>query len=139
MARWAAEQAIVTNTRGSTAGSLVAYALGIVNISPLTYDLPFERFLTPWRPSPPDIDFDIADDRREEIINYMGEKYGHDRVAQICTFGRMLARAAARDVARVLGYEYAVGDRISKLIPPPKQGFPIDVPKALDTSPEDRK
>ena len=136
MARWAAEQAIVTNTRGSTAGSLVAYALGIVNISPLTYDLPFERFLTPWRPSPPDIDFDIADDRREEIINYMGEKYGHDRVAQICTFGRMLARAAVRDTARVLGYPYSSGDRISKLIPLGSQGFPMSIDKALSVSPD---
>ncbi|MEK7112736.1 MAG: DNA polymerase III subunit alpha, partial [Patescibacteria group bacterium] len=116
-ARWASEHGIVTNTRGSTAGSLVAYALGIVTINPLDYDLPFERFLTPWRPSPPDIDFDIADDRREEVINYIGEKYGHESVAQICTFGRMLARAAVRDTARVLGYPYSTGDRISKLIP----------------------
>ncbi|MBI4153607.1 DNA polymerase III subunit alpha, partial [Candidatus Woesebacteria bacterium] len=100
---WAAEHGIITNTRGSAAGSLVSYALGIVSINPLNYDLPFERFLTPWRPSPPDIDFDIADDRREEVINYIGEKYGHDKVAQICTFGRMLARAAVRDIARVLG------------------------------------
>lgn len=130
-ARWAAEHGIVTNTRGSTAGSLVAYALGIVTINPLDYDLPFERFLTPWRPSPPDIDFDIADDRREEIINYIGEKYGHDSVAQICTFGRMLARAAVRDTARVLGYPYSTGDRISKLIPLGSQGFPMNIEKAL--------
>jgi DNA polymerase-3 subunit alpha len=136
MARWAKERGIVTNTRGSAAGSLVSYCIGIIDINPLDYNLPFERFLTPWRPSPPDIDFDIADDRREEVIGYLEEKYGRSRTAQICTFGRMLARAAARDVARVLGYEYAVGDRISKLIPPPKQGFPIDIPKALDTSPE---
>ena len=113
MARWADQMGIVTNTRGSTAGSLVAYAIGIVNINPLTYELPFERFLTPWRPSPPDIDLDIADDRREEVINYIGEKYGHDKVAQICTFGRMLARAAVRDIARVLGYPYSMGDRIA--------------------------
>ena len=136
MARWAEEGGIVTNTRGSTAGSLVAYALGIVNINPLTYDLPFERFLTPWRPSPPDIDFDIADDRREEIIHYMGEKYGHDKVAQICTFGRMLARGAVRDIARVLGYQYSVGDRISKLIPLGSQGFPMNINKALSLSNE---
>lgn len=136
MVNWANSQGIVTNTRGSAAGSLVSYVLGITTVDPLKYYLPFERFLNPFRPSPPDIDFDVSDNRRDEIINYIGEKYGHDRVAQICTFGRMLARAAARDVARVLGYEYAVGDRISKLIPPPKQGFPIDVPKALDTSPE---
>src|SRR3989304_7125872 len=133
---WATEQGIVTNTRGSTAGSLVAYALGIVNINPLTYELPFERFLTPWRPSPPDIDFDIADDRREEVINYMGEKYGHDKVAQICTFGRMLAKAAVRDIARVLGYPYSSGDRIAKLIPLGSQGFPMNIAKALLVSPD---
>ena len=134
MAKWAHEHGIITNTRGSTAGSLVAYALGIVNINPLKYDLPFERFLTPWRPSPPDIDLDIADDRREEIINYMGEKYGHDKVAQICTFGRMMARAAVRDIARVLGYPYSAGDRISKLIPVGSQGFPMSIEKALKIS-----
>ena len=132
MARWATANGIVTNTRGSAAGSLVSYCTGIININPLTYDLPFERFLTPWRPSPPDIDFDIADDRREEVINYMVDKYGSNKVAQICTFGRMLSRAAVRDVARVLGYPYSTGDRIAKLIPPPKQGFPITIPKALE-------
>src|SRR3989344_675427 len=94
MARWCNENGIITNTRGSTAGSLVAYSLGIVNINPLRYELPFERFLTPWRPSPPDIDFDIAYDRREEVINYLTEKFGKDKVAQICTFGRMLARGS---------------------------------------------
>jgi len=136
MARWAKERGIVTNTRGSTAGSLVAYALGIVDINPLKYDLPFERFLTPWRPSPPDIDFDIADDRREEVINYISEKYGHDRVAQICTFGRMMARGSVRDIARVLGYPYATGDRIAKLIPFGSQGFPMSIEKALRISAE---
>lgn len=136
MVNWANSRGIVTNTRGSAAGSLVSYVLGITTVDPIKYYLPFERFLNPFRPSPPDIDFDVSDNRRDEIIQYIGDKYGHDRVAQICTFGRMLARAAARDVARVLGYEYAVGDRISKLIPPPKQGFPVDIPKALATSPE---
>jgi len=133
---WAQEEGIITNTRGSAAGSLASYVLGITTVNPLTYNLPFERFLNPYRPSPPDIDFDVADDRREDIIGYIVEKYGRDKVAQICTFGRMLARAAVRDVARVLGYPYATGDRISKLIPPPKQGFPIDIPKALAESPE---
>jgi len=136
MATWATQKGIVTNTRGSTAGSLVAYALGIVNINPLTYDLPFERFLTPWRPSPPDIDFDIADDRREEIIDYITQKYGKGKVAQICTFGRMLARGAVRDIARVLGYPYSVGDRISKMIPLGSQGFPMSINKALDINRE---
>lgn len=134
MARWATEHGIITNTRGSAAGSLVSYALGIITVNPLNYDLPFERFLTPWRPSPPDIDFDIADDRREEVINYMTEKYGHNRVAQICTFGRMLARGAVRDVARVLGYPYSTGDRISKLIPIGSQGFPMTINRALEAS-----
>ena len=131
MARWCNERGIVTNTRGSTAGSLVAYALGIVNINPLVYDLPFERFLTPWRPSPPDIDFDIADNRREEVIEYITQKYGKEKVAQICTFGRMLARGSVRDVARVLGYPYSTGDRIAKAIPLGSQGFPMTIDKAL--------
>ncbi|MEJ2441465.1 MAG: DNA polymerase III subunit alpha, partial [Patescibacteria group bacterium] len=136
MARWAAKNGIVTNTRGSAAGSLVSYAMGIININPLKYNLPFERFLTPWRPSPPDIDFDIADNRREEVINYIGERYGNDKVAQICTFGRMMARASVRDVARVLGHPYAIGDRISKLIPFGSQGFPMSINKALTISKE---
>lgn len=132
LANWADEKGIVTNTRGSAAGSFVSYVLGITTVNPLKYYLPFERFLNPFRPSPPDIDFDVADDRREEILKYIADKYGHDKVAQICTFGRMLSRAAVRDVARVLGYPYAVGDRVAKLIPPPKQGFPITIPKALE-------
>lgn len=136
MVNWAQSKGIITNTRGSAAGSLVSFVLGITTVDPLKYYLPFERFLNPYRPTPPDIDFDVSDNRREDIISYMADTYGHEKVAQICTFGRMLARAAARDVARVLGYEYAVGDRISKLIPPPKQGFPIDVPKALVESVE---
>ncbi|MCK5343363.1 MAG: DNA polymerase III subunit alpha, partial [Candidatus Heimdallarchaeota archaeon] len=136
IANWAAENGIVTNTRGSAAGSLVSYAMRIININPLKYDLPFERFLTPWRPSPPDIDFDIADDRREEIIEYIGEKYGHDKVAQINTFGRMMAKASVRDTARVLGYPYSTGDRIAKLIPLGSQGFPMDIDKAMTISKE---
>lgn len=136
MVSWANEQGIVTNTRGSVAGSLVSYVLGITTVNPLTYNLPFERFLNPYRPSPPDIDLDISDDRREEVIQYIAQKYGKEKVAQICTFGRMLARAAVRDVARVLGYPYGVGDRISKVTPPPRQGFPIDMPRALEVSPE---
>ncbi len=136
MANWANEKGIITNTRGSAAGSLVSYVLGITTVNPLDYYLPFERFLNPYRPSPPDIDFDVADDRREEIIGYITEKYGKEKVAQVCTFGRMLSRAAVRDVARVLGYPYSIGDRIAKLIPPPKQGFPTTIPKALEEVPE---
>lgn len=134
--RWANSQGIITNTRGSAAGSLVSYVLGITTVNPLTYYLPFERFLNPYRPSPPDIDFDVADDRRGDIIGYITEKYGKEKVAQICTFGRMLSRGAVRDVARVLGYPYSIGDRIAKMIPPPKQGFPITIDKALNEVPE---
>jgi DNA polymerase-3 subunit alpha len=134
ISRWAKDAGIITNTRGSAAGSLVSFALGIIDINPLTYDLPFERFLTPWRPSPPDIDFDIADNRREEIINYISSRYGKDKVAQICTFGRMLARGSVRDIARVLGFPYSTGDKISKTIPLGSQGFPMNIEKALDMS-----
>ena len=132
MVNWANKKGIITNTRGSAAGSLVSYLLGITTVDPIRYYLPFERFLNPYRPSPPDIDFDVSDNRREEVIAYITEKYGKDKVAQICTFGRMLSRASVRDIARVLGYPYIVGDRISKLIPPPKQGFPITIPKAIE-------
>lgn len=136
MVSWANERGIITNTRGSAAGSLASYVLGITTVNPITYYLPFERFLNPFRPSPPDIDFDVADDRREEIIEYITKKYGKEKVAQICTFGRMLSRAAVRDVARVLGYPYSTGDRIAKLIPPPRQGFPVTIPTALKEVPQ---
>jgi DNA polymerase III subunit alpha len=136
LAAWTKSQGIITNTRGSAAGSLVSFVLGITTVNPITYYLPFERFLNPYRPSPPDIDFDVADDKRDEIIKYISQRYGADKVAQVCTFGRMLARAAVRDVARVLGYEYSVGDRISKMVPPPKQGFPINIEKALVVNPQ---
>lgn len=136
MMNWAKAQGVVTNTRGSAAGSLVSYVLGITTVNPLEYYLPFERFLNPFRPSPPDIDFDVADDRRGDIIGYITKTYGKDKVAQICTFGRMLSRNSVRDVARVLGYPYSVGDKIAKVIPPPKQGFPITIDKALEEVPE---
>jgi DNA polymerase-3 subunit alpha len=136
LAKWTREQGIVQNTRGSAAGSLVSYVLGITTVNPITYYLPFERFLNPYRPSPPDIDFDVADDKRDQIIGYITKTYGKENVAQICTFGRMLSRAAVRDVARVLGYPYNVGDRIAKLIPPPRQGFPITIEKALSEVPD---
>ncbi len=136
MVAWCGENGIITNTRGSAAGSLVSYVLGITTVNPITYYLPFERFLNPFRPSPPDIDFDVSDSKRDRVLHYIADKYGRDKVAQICTFGRMLSRAAVRDVARVLGYPYAVGDKIAKIIPPPKQGFPITIPKALNEVPE---
>ena len=94
LVNWCTDHGIITNTRGSAAGSVVSYTMGITTVDPIKYLLPFERFLNPFRPSPPDIDLDIADDRREELIAYVTDKYGKDKVAQICTFGRMLARAA---------------------------------------------
>ncbi len=135
MVLFAKKHNIVTNTRGSAAGSLVAYCLGISAIDPLEFQLPFERFLNPYRPLPPDIDLDVADVERDKIINYLIQKYGKEKEAQICTFGRMLARAAVRDVGRVLGYPYAVPDRIAKMIPFGSQGFQITIKQALDISP----
>lgn len=120
---WATSQGIITNTRGSAAGSLVLYALGVTKINSLTYKIPFERFLNPERPSLPDIDSDLADDRRDEVIRYVMDKYGHDRVAHIVTFGTMMGRAAIRDIGRVLAMTYSEVDRIAKLVPPPHQGF----------------
>lgn len=127
---------ILTTTRGSAAGSLVAYLVGITNVDPLFYKLPFERFLNPERPKAPDIDMDIADNRRDEMIAYTKRKYGEDHVAQIGTFGTMMARAAVRDVARALGHAYTTGDRIAKLIPIGSQGFPMTIEHALDLEPD---
>lgn len=134
--REARERGILTTIRGSVAGSLTTYVLGITNVNPLEYRLPFERFLNPERPSAPDIDMDFADNRRDEIIEYAKEKYGADKVAQIGTFGTMMARAAVRDVARALGHSYSTGDRIAKLIPMGSQGFPMTIEKALEIEPE---
>ncbi len=134
LANWCSSRGIITNTRGSAAGSVVSYVIGITTIDPIKFALPFERFLNPFRPSSPDIDLDIADDRREELMTHITEKYGKDRVAQICTFGKMLARAAIRDVSRVLGHPYAVGDRISKVVPIGSQGFPMTIDRALSES-----
>ncbi len=127
---------ILTTTRGSAAGSLVAYLVGITNVNPLFYKLPFERFLNPERPKAPDIDMDIADDRRDDMIAYTKQKYGEDHVAQIGTFGTMMARAAVRDVARALGHSYTTGDRIAKLIPIGSQGFPMTIDHALELEPD---
>jgi len=108
--------------RGSAAGSLVAYATRITDLDPLRYDLLFERFLNPERVSMPDIDVDFSVRGREQVIQYVTEKYGKDSVAQIITFGKMFPRAATRDAARVLGLPYALGDKLAKLIPDPEQG-----------------
>ena len=133
---WCEQNDTPTNTRGSASGSLVSFVLGITSVDPLVYQLPFERFLNKDRPSPPDIDLDVADDQRQEMLYHISDKYGKNAVAQICTFGRMMARGAVRDTARALGYEYAVGDKISKLIPLGSQGFPMSIDKALNTTPE---
>jgi DNA polymerase-3 subunit alpha len=116
--KWAKDHGIYVGPgRGSAAGSLVSYALGITTVNPLEHDLKFERFLNPQRPSPPDIDMDFADTRREEVIEYITKKYGEDKVANVITFGRMEARVAIRDIGRVLGLDYSDCDRIAKLIP----------------------
>jgi len=128
---FANENNILTNTRGSAAGSLVAYILGITHIDPIKYDLYFERFLNPERIEPPDIDLDVADDRRQDIIAYISGKYGQDHVAQVLTFGIMKSRLAVRDVNRALGHPYSLGDQIAKLIP---QNLPLK--EALKTIPE---
>lgn len=115
---WAKSQRIVVGPgRGSAAGSLVAYLVNITNVDPLKNNLLFERFLNPERISMPDIDLDFTDRRRDEVIKYVAEKYGHDHVAQIITFGTMAARASIRDVGRALGYEYSYCDKAAKLIP----------------------
>ena len=134
--RYARENGILTNIRGSVAGSLVTYLLQVTKCNPLEYKLPFERFLNPERPSAPDIDMDYADIRRDEVIDYARKKYGIDNVAQIGTFGTMMARGAVKDVARAMKYPYVVGDRISKMIPPPRQGFPVTIAGALLEVPE---
>jgi DNA polymerase-3 subunit alpha len=127
---------IVTTTRGSAAGSFVAYLTGITNVNPLFYKLPFERFLNPERPKAPDIDMDMADNRRDDMIAYAKRKYGEDHVAQVGTFGTMMARAAVRDVSRALGHSYTTGDRIAKLIPMGSQGFPMTIERALELEPD---
>ena len=118
--------------RGSAAGSLAAYSLGITDIDPIRYKLLFERFLNPERKSMPDIDVDFCTDGREKVIDYVSNKYGKDRVAQIITFGRMQAKAVVRDVARVLGFPYAEADQIAKLIP---DALKMTLEKALKEEP----
>ena len=127
---WARDKSIISTTRGSASGSLVSYAIGITTVDPLYFKLPFERFLNLYRPTLPDIDVDFEDTRRDEVIQYVREKYGQDKVAQIGTFGTMMARAAVRDVARVLAWPYAKADRVAKMIPFGAQGFHM----SLDTA-----
>jgi DNA polymerase-3 subunit alpha len=129
---YARSQGIATSCRGSAPGSIVTYTLGITPVDPLHYALPFERFLNPDRVTMPDIDIDFEDERREEVINYVSRKYGQDHVAQIITFGTMLARAAIRDVGRVMGMGYGDVDRIAKAVP---NQLGIKLAEALELSP----
>src|SRR3990167_4395789 len=127
---WAKQQGIAVGPgRGSVAGSLAAYVLRITSINPLEHNIPFERFMNPDRPTPPDIDLDFADDRRDEVIEYVTKKYGKDKVAQIVTFGTMEARQAIRDVCRVMGTAYSVADKLAKLIP-----VKFSIEQALESS-----
>ncbi|OGI14786.1 MAG: DNA polymerase III subunit alpha [Candidatus Moranbacteria bacterium RIFCSPHIGHO2_01_FULL_54_31] len=129
---WAKNNGVVVGPgRGSAAGSLVAYLTGITDLDPIKYNLLFERFLNPERISMPDVDMDFADDRRDDVLNYVREKYGNDHVAQIITFGTMAARAAIRDVGRALGFPYDLCDKTSKMIP-----MFTSITKALEEVPE---
>ena len=130
--KFARDQRIAITVRGSAPGSIVTYTLGITPVDPIHYQLPFERFLNPDRVTMPDIDVDFEDGRREEVINYVSRKYGADHVAQIITFGTMLAKAAIRDVARVVGMTYGEGDRIAKAVP---NQLGIKLEEAIETSP----
>ncbi len=135
--RFAKENGILVGPgRGSAAGSIVTYSLDITALDPLKYDLIFERFLNPSRISMPDIDIDFADDRRAEVIDYVVQKYGNDRVAQIVTFGTLAAKASVRDVGRAMGWSFADTDRIAKLIP---VGPGITIESAMEKVPELRK
>ena len=135
MCRYAADNGIWYNARGSAAGSQVAYVLDITLVEPLEHGLIFERFLNPGRISMPDIDLDFQDDRRAQVMQYTANKYGNDRVAQIITFGTLGARAAIRDVGRVLDIPISEVDRVAKLIPNIPSS-PVTLPKALETIPE---
>ena len=138
--RYARENGIsVGPGRGSAAGSIVAYSLGITSIDPIKYDLLFERFLNPERVTMPDIDIDFCYERRPEVIDYVVRKYGKDHVVQIVTFGTMAARNAIRDVGRVLDLPYNYVDVIAKQIPMPKQGAKVTIKEALQVNPELRE
>ena len=134
---WGKDQGIIFGPgRGSAAGSLLAYSIHITELNPLDYDLLFERFLNPDRISMPDIDTDIQDTRRDEVIEYCTQKYGKERVGNITTFGKMMAKNAVRDVARVLEVPYAEADRIAKLVPDPVMGHHVKLQDAIKTEPD---
>lgn len=137
---WGKSQRIVFGPgRGSAAGSILAYALRITELDPLKYDLLFERFLNPDRISMPDIDTDIQDTRRDEVIEYCTRKYGEGRVSNIATFGKMMAKNAVRDVARVLEVPYAEADRLAKMVPDPVQGHHVHLEDAIKDVPDLRR
>ena len=137
---WGKNQGIIYGPgRGSAAGSLLAYAIHITDLNPLEYDLLFERFLNPDRISMPDIDTDIQDNRRDEVIEYCTQKYGKGRVSNICTFGKMMAKNAVRDVARVLDVPFAEADRIAKLVPDPVMGHHVKLKDAIVNEPDLKK
>jgi DNA polymerase III subunit alpha len=137
---WAKRRGIrVGPGRGSAAGSVVSYALGITALDPIHYDLMFERFLNPERIAMPDIDIDFDERRRGDVIRYVQETYGSDRVAQIVTYGTIKGKQAIKDAARVLGFPYADGDRLTKMYPPLIMGRDSGLQTALETSPELRE
>ncbi len=131
---WARRRGITCGPRGSAAGSIILYALGISDVDPVKYGLTFERFLNPERIQMPDIDMDFADDRRDEVIQYVVDRYGRERVAQIITFGRLLARAAIRDVGRALNLPLNDVDRVAKLVPSIPIGLKLD--QAIEQNPD---
>jgi len=134
---YAKSQGIVVGPgRGSAAGSIISYSIGITDLDPLEYNLLFERFLNPARVSMPDIDVDFADNRRDEVLQYVINKYGIDNVAQIITFGTMAPKAAVRDVGRALGHPYADIDRIAKMVPPPVLGKHVPLKVSIKNDPE---
>lgn len=135
--KWAKDQGIMVGPgRGSAAGALVTYLMYITDVDPMRYGLLFERFLNPDRLEMPDIDLDFADHRRQEVLEYIVQKYSEQKVAGIITFGTMAARAAVRDVGRALGMPYAEVDQISKVVPPPVQGKHIPLEKSVKDAPE---
>ncbi len=132
---WARDQGIrVGPGRGSATGSLVAYALGITELDPLEHKLLFERFLNPDRVTMPDIDIDFDERRRGEVIRYVNQKYGEDRVAQVVTYGTIKAKQAVKDASRIMGYPFAMGDRITKAMPPAVMGKDVPLVKIFDPS-----
>jgi len=135
--RYAKEAGITVGPgRGSAAGSLITFCLNITELDPIKHGLIFERFLNPERVNMPDIDIDFADNRRDEVLEYVKNKYGRENVAQIITFGTMAARAAVRDVGRAMGYPYSEVDRIAKLVPPPVQGKHVPLRLSIEKDPE---